>query len=137
MLPRILATARVGAIVMILTGCGLTAHYPVPSGSMTTLMPGWEQFFSLEWTVGAEREGSRQLDGYILNRYGEYATDIRLLVQSLDASGHVLDQRIVWVPAGAGGFGRAYFDVRHLPASDHYQVFVWDYRIIQAAGLIR
>jgi len=127
----------VGLIAIVLTGCGLATHYPVPSGSMTTLMPGWERFFTLEWTVESEHEGSRLLDGYIYNRYGEYATDIRLLVQSLDASGGVVDQRIVWAPAGAGGFGRAYFDVRHLPAADHYQVFVWDYRIIQAAGLIR
>jgi|ERR671931_14642 hypothetical protein len=137
MLQRISAAVRVALMATVLTACGLTTYYPAPAGSVTTLMPGWERFFTLEWSAEPEREGSRRLDGYIVNGYGEYATDIRLLVQSLDASGNVVDQRIVWVPAGAGGFGRAYFDVRHLPASDHYQVFVWDYRIIQSAGLIR
>jgi hypothetical protein len=58
-------------------------------------------------------------------------------VQALDASGTVIDQRIAWGPTGVGGFGRAYFDVRNLPAADHYQVFVWDYRRIESANLIR
>ncbi len=137
MLPRIAAAVRVGLIAIVLTACGLTTHYPAPSGPMTTLIPGWERFFTIQWTVEPEREGSRRLDGYVYHHYGEYAADLRLLVQSLDASGGVVDQRIIWVPGGVGGFGRAYFDVRHLPASAHYQVFVWDYHLIQGASLIR
>jgi hypothetical protein len=43
----------------------------------------------------------------------------------------------VWGPAGVGGFGRAYFNVRNLPAADHYLVSVWDYRLIQGASLLR
>jgi hypothetical protein len=105
---------------------------------MTTLIPGWDRHFTLQWTVEPERDGGRRIDGYVYSRYGEYAADMRLLVQALDASDRVVGQRVAWLPGGGvGGFGRAYFDVRHLPASDHYQVFVWDYRIIQAAGLIR
>ncbi len=137
MLPRIAAAVRVGLIAIVLTACGLTTHYPAPSGPMTTLIPGWERFFTIQWTVEPEREGSRRLDGYVYHHYGEYAADLRLLVRSLDASGGVVDQRIIWVQGGVGGFGRAYFDVRHLPASAHYQVFVWDYRLIQGASLIR
>jgi len=137
MLPRIAAAVRVGLIAIVLTACGLTTHYPAPSGPMTTLIPGWERFFTIQWTVEPEREGSRRLDGYVYHHYGEYAADLRLLVQALDASGGVVDQRIIWVPGGVGGFGRAYFDVRHLPASAHYQVFVWDYHLIQGASLIR
>jgi len=137
MFVRMAAAARVGLIALVLAGCGIAAHYPAPSGSITTLMPGWERFFSIQWTVGAEPDGSRRVDGYIVNHYGEYAADIRILIQGLDESGNVVDRRIAWVPAGAGGFGHAYFDIRHLPPADHYQVFVWDYRIIQAAGLLR
>ncbi len=127
---------RVGLIAVVLTACGLSTHYPIPSGPMTTLIPGWERHFMLEWTVEPEHGGSRRLDGYIFNRYGEYAADVRLLVQALDASGVVVDQRIVWGPTGVGGFGRAYFDIHHLPASDHYQVFVWDYRHIESAAVM-
>src|SRR5262249_3250314 len=100
---RIAAAARGGLLALVLAGCGIAPPYPAPSGSMTTMMPGWERFFSIEWTVGTEPDGSRRVDGYVVNRYGEYAADIRILIQGLDASGNVVDRRIAWVPAGAGG----------------------------------
>jgi len=137
-LKSISTVVRVGLVAVVLAGCaGFTMEYPKPHGSETTLMPGWERYFALQWTAEPERGASRRLDGYVVNRYGEYAADLRLLVQALDASGAVVDQRIVWVSSGVGGFGRTYFDVRSLPAADHYQVFVWDYRLIQSAGLMR
>ena len=137
MLKSITAVLRVGLIVVALAGCGLTLEYPAPSGPMTTLIPGWERYFTLQWNAEPEREGTRRVDGYVTSTYGEFAADLRLLVQARDASDAVVAARIVPVPTGVGGFGRAYFDVRHMPAADHYQVFVWDYRLIQAAGLIR
>jgi len=132
MLRWISGGARVGLLALVLSGYAPGAHAAVPSGSITTLMPGWERFFTIQWTVSSERAGSRELDGYVANQYGHYAREMRLLVRSLDASGAVIDQRIVWMPTGVGGFGRAYFDVRHLPAADHYRVDVWDYSINEA-----
>jgi hypothetical protein len=137
-MKSISAVVRVGLVAVVLAGCAaVSMEYPKPFGSATTLIPGWERFFTLRWTAEPEHGGSRRLDGYVYSRYGEYAADMRLLVQARDASDAVVDQRIVWVPAGVGGFGRAYFDAGHLPAADHYQVFVWDYRLIQAAGVMR
>ena len=137
-MKSISAVVRVGLVTVVLAGCAaVSMEYPKPFGSATTLIPGWERFFTLRWTAEPEHGGSRRLDGYVYSRYGEYAADMRLLVQARDASDAVVEQRIVWVPAGVGGFGRAYFDAGHLPAADHYQVFVWDYRLIQAAGVMR
>jgi len=137
MLKSITAVLRVGLIVVALAGCGLTLEYPAPSGPMTTLIPGWERYFTLQWNAEPEREGTRRVDGYVTSTYGEFAADLRLLVQARDGSDAVVAARIVPVPTGVGGFGRAYFDVRHMPAADHYQVFVWDYRLIQAAEVFR
>ena len=138
MMRSISAVVRVGVLAVVLAGCAaVTMEYPKPYGSMTTLIPGWERYFTLQWSAEPEHHGSRRLDGYVSNRYGEYAADVRLLVQARDASDAIVDQRIVWVPAGVGGFGRAYFDAGHLPPADHYQVFVWDYRLIQGAALMR
>src|SRR5438034_5452598 len=89
---------RVGLIAVVLTACGLSTHYPIPSGPMTTLIPGWERHFMLEWPVEPEHGGSRRLAGYILNRYVEYAPDVRLLVKAPYASGGAVDQRTVWSP---------------------------------------
>src|SRR5439155_23149993 len=69
---------RVGLIAVVLTACGLSTHYPIPSGPMTTLIPGWERHFMLEWTVEPEHGGSRRLDGYIFNRYGERSEERRV-----------------------------------------------------------
>jgi hypothetical protein len=124
-------------LALVVAGCAVTTHDPGSTPSLTTLIPGWERYFAVEWTAAPERGGLRRLDGYVYNRYGEYAADVRLLIQALDASGAVVDQRVVWGPTGVGGFGRAYFDVRHLPAADHYRVSVWDFRLIQGASLLR
>src|SRR3989442_15928321 len=99
----VFAVVRVGLIAVVLTACGISTYYPIPSGPMTTLIPGWERHFTLQWTVEPERGGSRRLDGYVFNQYGQYAARVRLLVRALDASGAVVDQRIVWGPAGVGG----------------------------------
>jgi hypothetical protein len=122
-----------GVVAVALTGCGLATDYSIESADVSTLMPGWERYFSIQWSVAPEHGGVRRLDGYVYNRYGEYATNLRLLVQSLDASGNVVGQRLVWGPTGGvGGSGRASFDVRNLPAADHYDVSVWDYSFVQA-----
>ena len=136
MLKSVSAALRAALIVVALAGCGLAMQYPAPSGSMSTLIPGWERYFRLQWTAEPEGDGSRRVDGYVTSTYGDYAADLRLLVQGRDASDAIVAQRIVPVLTGVGGFGRAYFDVRHMPAADHYQVFVWDYRLIQSAERI-
>lgn len=103
-----------------------------PSESTTTLMQGWEHWFKLDWSTEREPGGGTRIRGYITNEYGEAAEPLRLLGQALDQSGAVIGQQIAWVPEGVGGYERAYFEIRHLPAGDHYRVSVWDYSRLQA-----
>jgi len=103
-----------------------------PSESTTTLTEGWQHWFKLEWSTEPEAGGEARIRGYITNEYGEAAEPLRLLGQALDKSGAVVGQRIAWVPQGVGGYERAYFEIRHLPAADHYRVSVWDYSRLQA-----
>jgi hypothetical protein len=127
----ILSVARLGLIAVAMTACGTVSSLS-PSTSTTTLMAGWERHFTLQWTVEAKPDGARRLDGYVYNTYGGNAQSVRLLGQALDRSGAIVGQRIVWVPEGVGGFGRTYFEIPDLPASDHYRVSVWDYSFFQA-----
>lgn len=96
---------------------------------VTTLMSGWEQRFSLEWTV---RSPSGRLSGYITSRQGGHAEPVRLLVQALDASGAMVARRIWAIPGGVGGGQRACFEIPDLPPAHEYRVFVWDYSLIQS-----
>jgi len=130
----ILSAALLALTAVATTACGATSTYLTPSGSTTTLMQGWEHWFKLEWSVESEPGGGKHIRGYITNEYGGSAQPVRLLAQALDASGAVVGQQIAWVPAGVRGFGRAYFEVAHLPAADHYRVSVWDYSFPQAAS---
>jgi len=128
MVPRsILAAARLGLTAVIIAACGTSSSYLSSTGSNVTLMAGWEQHFTLEWTADPESGGARRISGYVYNRHGEYALNVRLLAQALDPAGAVVGQRIEWVPGGVNGFGRVYFVVAHLPAATTYRVTVWDY----------
>jgi hypothetical protein len=136
-LRSILAVARLGVIIVTLTACETASRSLTPSVSTTTLMAGWDHWFSLEWSLKREPGGTNRITGHITNQYGEASESVRLLAQALDASGAVVGQRIAYVPEGVGGFGRRYFEVRRLPVADRYQVTVWDYSFRQAASILR
>jgi hypothetical protein len=129
----ILSAALLALTAVATTACGtLSTASLTPSESTTTLMQGWDHWFKLDWSVEPERGAGRQIRGYIVNEHGEAAEPLRLLAQALDTSGAVVGQQIVWVPEGVGGYERAYFEIWHLPAADHYRVSVWDYSFLQA-----
>jgi len=132
------ATLRVALLVSLIAtvgaACAGTGAHPPLTMTATTLMAGWEQHFTLEWAADQGQSGARRVSGYVYNRHGEYALDLRLLAQALDPSGAVIDQRIAWVPGGVGGSGRAYFEVPNLPPANSYRVSVWDYTWAQGVG---
>lgn len=125
----ILAAATVGLIAVAVSACGTTSSSLTPSASTTTLMLGWEQKFTLDWTAEPESGGTHRLRGYVVSQYGQSAEPLRLLGQALDTSGAVVGQRLVWVPNGVAGFGRSYFEIPHLPSAERYRVAVWDYTL--------
>lgn len=127
----IIAAARLGLTAIVMTACGTSSSYLSPTGSNITLMAGWEQHFTLEWAAESESGDARRVSSYDCNRNGECTLTVRLLAQALDPARAVVGQRIEWVPGGVNGFGRAYFEVAHLPAADKYRVTVWDYTWLQ------
>jgi hypothetical protein len=87
-----------------------------------------DRFFGLEW-AGGERRGRPNVNGYIVNQYRVRASNVRLVVESLDtagktvatANGHVGD-----VPAGS----RVYFEVAIKQKAPRYRVTItgWEWR---------
>jgi hypothetical protein len=55
------ALARFGLIVLAVTACATGGDGLAPSASFTTLMPGWESKFSVDWKVTPVRDGSQLL----------------------------------------------------------------------------
>ena len=99
---------------------------------VTTQMSGWEQRFSLEWTLEAPADGRRRLTGSITSRQGGHAEPVRLLVQGRDAAGAVVERRIWTITGGVGGGQRAYFAIPDLLPAHEYRIFVWDYSLLQS-----
>lgn len=87
-----------------------------------------DRFFGLEW-AGGERRGRPNVNGYIVNNYRVRAANMRLAVDTLDASGKVVDTTsgfVADVPPGA----RVYFEVAVKQKAPRYRVTItgWEWR---------
>ena len=127
---------RLGLLAVVVSSCAAAADLPTPTATFTTLMPGWESKFSLDWQVQPGKDATTVVYGRIANRYGQFAEPVRLLGQALDSSENVVGQRIAWVQGGVPGFSRVYFEIDRLAVADHYRVTVWTYTLIEARGAL-
>jgi hypothetical protein len=133
----ILALARLGLIAVAITACATGGDSLAPSAAFTTLMPGWETKFSVEWKVTPVPDGSRLLFGRVTSHYGQYAEPMILLGQALDTSENVVSQRVERVPGGVPGFNSTYFEISRLAAADHYKVTAWAYSFVEERGPVQ
>jgi hypothetical protein len=110
--PMVVALAL---LVMTASGHASERLYP--------LVSDWEQQFRIESQVSM-RDGKALVSGTVWNTTNWAAKRIQLLVDSLDASGTPIRQRVVWLgvdlPAGMHG----YFEVP-VTASTSYRVSVF------------
>jgi hypothetical protein len=95
-------------------------------------MAGWEQIFALEYGPGQYR-GKPAIEGTVTNISPYDLTNIRLLVDTLDAGGQIKDQQVAWLPGELRGGGRLFFSVPTAPAPA-YRVRIYTYDRIEAAG---
>jgi len=95
---------------------------------LTPLVVDGERYFTVEWQA-ADTNGGPVVHGRIRNEYGFSARKIRLLVNSLDATGAVTAQTIAYVPFEVTPGTAASFEA-HVPAraaSYRVSVFQWDW----------
>jgi hypothetical protein len=87
-----------------------------------------DRYFGLEW-AGGERRGRPNVNGYVVNNYRIRAANMRLVVDSLDGGGKVIDTTsgaIADVPPGA----RVYFEIPVKQRAPRYRVTItgWEWR---------
>ncbi len=78
----------------------------------------------LDWQVGSGRGGRPVIQGYVFNDYGRPASDVHLLVETLDASGAVIGCTIGFVRGVVQFNDRAYFEVPIKTTGASYRVSV-------------
>jgi hypothetical protein len=133
--PRsIVSWVRLGVIAVVVSGCATGGDLSTSSLPFNTLVPGWEYKFTLEWKAVPAADGRGVLYGHIASHYGEVASPMRLLAQSVDSSGNVIGNRIEWVQGGVPGFTSVYFEINHVKVAQSYRVTVWDYSLVYGRG---
>jgi hypothetical protein len=88
---------------------------------------GIDSRLRFEWDVRQGRSGRPGIVGYLYNDYMRAATDVRLLVETLDASGRVIDRAYGFVVGGVPAFNRTPFDVPLKTAGASYRITVTSY----------
>jgi hypothetical protein len=122
---------RKAAVAVALLGA-LTALTGVGRGSaafgQSYIFEGGERFFRVESEPGRTRKGAPVVSGYVYNQYGSTAANVRVLVETLDASGQTVDRQIHQLPGTVPGDGRAYFQFK-VPSATSYRVRVssWEW----------
>jgi len=124
---------RLLAIVPLAASLALAACAPTTtaSGPLTPLVIGWEQFFTLTWTVG-DRRGQPVVSGKIYNNWGFAAANVRLLVDELDASGRIVDQRVGWLGFTLTPGTTAPFEIPVAHGTPNHRVSVFAFDWVQA-----
>ncbi|MCI0546080.1 MAG: hypothetical protein L0027_02210 [Candidatus Rokubacteria bacterium] len=127
------AAPRRLVVAAVLLGM-LAGPADVAAQELTPHLPAWERYFDVSWEP-FERRGQPYLSGYVVNRYGPEAVRVKLLVDSLDSSGQVVAQRVVWLQGTVPGSSRIYFEVPvPLPAAA-YRVRIYASEFFQGALL--
>ena len=81
--------------------------------------------FRIEWKVTPKHT----IEGRFYNQYHNGVSRVRLLVEALDNSDRVTDKQFGYVFGDIGALSDRYFEVRAVPAADHYRVTVESYEV--------
>lgn len=96
---------------------------PVPVAAVSA-PSGIDSRLRLDWEPGTRRGGKPVIQGYVYNDYGRPASDVHLLVETLDGSGAVIARTIGFVQGTIQFNDRIYFEVRLKAPGASYRVTV-------------
>jgi hypothetical protein len=113
--PWLLATMA----ILALAGVGPAT----PAGALSATS-SVDSRLRLDWEVGARHGGRPVIQGYLYNDYLRSAAEVRLLVETLDASGGVTARQVGFVRGVIPFRDRAYFEVLVKTAGASYRVSI-------------
>ena len=121
--------------LLALAGLVIAATSGVVYGAalLSPLVVDGERYFTLEWQ-SADTGGRPVVWGRVRNEYGFPARKVRVLVDSLDATGAITAQTIAYVPFDLTPGTGAYFEARVPTRAASYRVLMYQWEWIQAGG---
>jgi len=116
---------------LVLASLLIVASSTIVQGAalLTPRVVDGERYFTLEWQAA-----DTQVWGRIRNEWGFPARRVRLLVDSLDATGAVTAQTLSWVPFDLPPGTGSYFNARVPAPAAAYRVSVYEWEWVQAGG---
>lgn len=102
----------------------LAAGSPVRPAAALSATSSVDARIRLDWEVGTTRGGRPVIQGYVYNDYGRPASDVQLLVETLDASGAVIGRTVGFVRGVVQLNDRTYFEVPIKVTGASYRVSV-------------
>lgn len=102
----------------------LAAGSPVRPAAALSATSSVDARIRLDWEVGTTRGGRQVIQGYVYNDYGRPASDVQLLVETLDASGAVIGRTVGFVRGVVQLNDRTYFEVPIKVTGASYRVSV-------------
>ena len=125
--------ARFVTILLVVALALSSCASPTASGPLTSLVLGWERYFTLTWTAD-QRNGKPVVIGKIYNNWGFAAANMRLLVDELDANGQILDQQLGWLGFTLTPGTTAPFEIPVAHATPNHRVSVFAFDWVQTDG---
>jgi hypothetical protein len=83
------------------------------------------RYFRVEYQTGTDQEGRPLVWGYVYNDRGLGHARVRILVETLDASGKPIAQEIDYVDGEVLLYNRSYYEVRPRTTGPKYRVNVY------------
>ena len=97
---------------------------PTPPAAALSATSSVDSRLRLDWEVGSRRGGRPVIQGYVYNDYLRPAAEVRLQVETLDASGTVTSRQLGFVPGIIPLRDRVYFEVPVKTAGASYRVSI-------------
>jgi hypothetical protein len=129
--PVAAANLLCSAVAILLV---LTASATLPLSAQVP--PTHASYLRIDFSVEPAKGGRTKVSGYVYNSWDKWATDVRLLVEALDASGQAVGSTSVAVYGKVPPGNRSYFDAPLTATGASYRVTVQtaDWRTFGAGG---
>jgi hypothetical protein len=123
---RLLTATGLAVVLAILALDAVT-----PAVAQNWVMP--DRGFRVDWESAVTKRGTA-LRGYVYNDHPYGVTQVRLLIDTLDASGQVAATKVGYLAGEAPAFNRLYFEVPVTGPASSYRVRVASWEAMGRGG---
>ena len=121
------------ALLATMVVLALASFLPMPPATAMSATSSVDARIRLDWEVGT-RHGRPFIQGYVYNDSIRAASNVQVLVETLDASGAVIARDVGFVRGAVAVNNRTYFEVPIKTPGDSYRVSVTGFAWMHDGG---